>query len=114
MGLDSISYFISELFEKVSTPSIIIFPSGHFVYNQQRQKVDYTSTRVHTCKHAHLADTKKCTPLFLADKKKQKKSFLKTSLSKLQLHNSCVGVFFFFFLMPGSLGEVGDHFITHP
>lgn len=46
VGLDSIGYFISELHKKISTPSIIIFPSGYLsTINKDRR----TITPPHTC-----------------------------------------------------------------
>lgn len=61
---------------------------------QKKKKGDYTSTHVHTCKNAHFTDTNNCTLLT-----ERKKSFLKTSLTELELHNSSVGGFFFFFFL---------------
>lgn len=43
-----------------------------------------------------------------------KTASLKTLLIELPLCNVCVGVWIYFFMIPGSLGEVGDYFITHP
>lgn len=101
-------YLSVNCLKRFLLPSIIISPSGYLSTvrkKAKKEKGDYTSTHVHTCKNAHFTDTNNCTLLT-----EKKKSFLKTLLTELELHNSSVGGFFFFFYE----SEVGDHFITHP
>lgn len=112
VGLDSVSYLVSEQFEKVSTPSIIILPSGHLSTINKGGML--MKTPPHMCIHVntHTSLTQRHALFYFWQIKSKGSHFLKTSLTEPELHNISVGVFFF--MMPGSLGEVGDHFITHP
>lgn len=72
------------------------------------------TTPPHMCTHENTITHKRSCFKPPKKKRRRKTASLKTLLIELALRNACVGVWMCFFTIPGSLGELGDYFITHP